>query len=104
MKKFIFKVENTTKNPSIYGGRKQKAIIYQIKKGELIKIGETRIWNTASYRGAESEVNEWLLENGIIPKIWSKDIYNYGCEKYKCRGGYYTPYYFKNDKYSITEI
>ena len=29
MKTFIFKVENTTKNPSRYGGRKQKAVIYQ---------------------------------------------------------------------------
>lgn len=103
MKRFVFKVENTTKNPSIYGGRKQKAIVYQIKRGELIKIGETRTWNTGSYRGNESEVNVWLLENKIIPKIWSKEVGDW-CEKHKCRGGYYTPYYFRNNKYSITEI
>ena len=71
MKTFIFKVENMTKNPSIYGGRKQKAIIYQFKKGKLEYLGETH-WNTASYRGAESCVNEWLLENKIIPAYYNK--------------------------------
>jgi hypothetical protein len=103
MKRFYYKVENTTKNPSIYGGRKQQATIYQIKKGKLVKIGKTRVWNTASYRGSESEVNEWLLENKIIPKIWST-VEGDWCEKHKCKGGYYTPYYYINDKYSINEI
>ena len=71
MKTFMFKVENMTKNPSIYGGRKQKAIIYQLKRGKLEYIGETH-WNTASYRGAESCVNEYLLENKIIPAYYNK--------------------------------
>ncbi|MGM9881472.1 MAG: hypothetical protein ACI31S_01360 [Bacilli bacterium] len=102
MKRFYYKVENTTKNPSIYGGRKQMATIYTIKKGKLITLGITRQWNTASYRGKDSEVNEWLLENKIIPKSWSK---GYEWEtSLKCKGGYYTPYYHENDKYSITEI
>lgn len=32
MKRFVYKVENTTKKPSIYGGRKQQAIIYKVGK------------------------------------------------------------------------
>lgn len=106
MKTFIFTVKNTTKNPSIYGGRKQKAIIYQFKKNKLEYIGETH-WNTASYRGAESCVNEYLLENNIIPKIWSKGEPNSCYETHKCRGGYYTPYYMwrqDTSKYQILEI
>lgn len=102
MKKFIFKVENLTKNPSIYGGRKQEAIIYQIKNNNLVYIGKTQ-WNTASYRGRISEVNEYLLKNNIIPKIWSK-WNNFPEECYKCRGGIYTPYYHNNDKYNIKEV
>ena len=102
MKRFVYKVENTTKNPSIYGGRKQQATIYMIKKGELIKIGKTRVWNTASYRGSDSEVNEWLLENKFIPKTWSVG-YEWE-ENHKWRNMTYTPYYHKNDKYEIKEI
>lgn len=51
MKRFVYKVENTTKKPSIYGGRKQQAIIYKVGKNGLEYIGKTRVWNTASYRG-----------------------------------------------------
>lgn len=102
MKKFYYKIENTTKKPSIYGGRKQKAKVYRIGRNGLEYLGETRQWNTASYYGANSEVNEWLIENKIIPKIWSKG-YEFQ-SLYKCRGGYYTPYYNINDKYSIDEI
>lgn len=102
MKRFYYKIENTTKNPSIYGGRKQMATIYTIKKGKLIKIGISRVWNTASYRGSDSEVNAWLIENKIIPKIWSK---GHSWEtQYKCKGGTYTPHYNINEKYEITEI
>ena len=93
MKRFYYKVENTTKNPSIYGGRKQQATIYQIKKGELVYLGETRVWSTASYMGADGEVNNWLLENKIIPKKWSINYENT-----------YTRYYVPNDKYSIRGI
>ena len=68
MKRFVFKVENTTKSRSIYGGQKQKAIVYQIKRSEIIKSGETRTWNTASYKGARGEVILWLVGSKIIPK------------------------------------
>ena len=102
MKRFVYKIENTTKKPSIYGGRKQQAIIYKVGKNGLEYIGKTRVWNTASYMGSDSEVNEWLLENKIIPKIWSKG-YDFQT-LYKCRGGYYSPYYYINDKYEIREI
>ena len=101
MKHFIFKVENLTKNPSIYGGRKQKAIIYQIIKNKIKYLGETE-WHTAAYRGAESEVNEWLLNNKIIPKTWSVD-YSFQTNK-KYRGIFWTPYYNINSKYNIKEV
>lgn len=102
MKRFYYKIENTTKNPSIYGGRKQIAKVYKIGKNGLEYLGQTRQWNTASYRGSNSEVNAWLIENKIIPKSWSK---GYEWEtSLKCKGGYYTPYYHENNKYSITEI
>lgn len=93
MKQFIFKVENTTKNPSRYGGRKQKAIVYRVKNNKPEYLGETRTWSTASYRGAIGEVNEWLVENKHIPKSWST------------HDGVYTPYFpYMNGKYDITEI
>ena len=79
---------------------------HEKEKGKLEYIGETH-WNTASYRGAESCVNEWLLENKIIPKIWSKGEPNSCYEVHKCRGGYYTPYYvWRQDtsKYQILEV
>lgn len=85
MKKFIYKIKNF--GVSKYGGRYQKGIIYKISKNDLQYIGETRKWNTASYRGADNEVNDWLLENKIIPKTWS-----------------ITFYYCKNEKYEIKEI
>lgn len=103
MRRFVYKIENTTKNPSIYGGRKQQATVFQIKNGELVLLGKTRVWNTASYRGNDSEVNEYLLENKFIPKMWST-IDGDWCEKHKCKNGYYTPYYFKNNKYEIKEF
>lgn len=101
MKTFIFKVENTTKNPSIYGGRRQKATIYQVKKNNIIYIGQTE-WHTASYRGSESEVNQFLINNKYIPKSWSKG-YSFQ-EQRKYRGGYFTPYYNINDNYRIKEV
>lgn len=102
MKHFIFKVKNTTKNPSYYGGRKQQATIYQIKNNQACYIGKTRIWNTSSYRGPESEVNEYLLENNIIPKSWSKG--HEWQEQHKYKRGKYTPYYNTNEKYDIREV
>ena len=103
MKHFIFKVENTKKNPSIYGGRKQQATVYQIKNNKIYYVGKTRIWNTASYRGAESEVNEYLLENKLIPYSWSKGYEEIETilKKGKTK---YTPYYHMNEKYEIREI
>lgn len=102
MKHFYYKVTNT--GSSKYGGRYQFADIYTIKYGKLEYLGTTRKWNTASFRGEYGEVNEWLLANNIIPKIWSKgNIERQEC--YKCKGGYYTPYYnLHNGKYEIKGI
>lgn len=102
MKRFIFKVVNTTKNPSIYGGRKQKAIVYKIGRKGVEYLGETRTWTTASYRGAKSEVNQWLLINKYIPYSWSKG-YDFQ-EQHKKGKTTYTPYFNYNDKYEIIEI
>ena len=101
MKHFVFKVENLTKNPSIYGGRRQEATIYQIKNNRLYYIGKTQ-WHTASYRGPESSVNEFLLENKIIPYSWSTPVE--WAEQHKKGKTTYTPYYFINKKYEIKEI
>ena len=101
MKRFIYKVVN--EGSCKYGGRKEKAVIYRIGKNGLEYLGETRKWNTSSYRGSDSEVNEWLIENKIIPKTWSIAPGEW-MEQYKYRGIYYTPYYYKNDKYEIQEI
>lgn len=105
MKTFAYKTITTGK--STYGGTYQYAVIYQIKQNDLIYIGKTRKWCTISYRGEISEVNEWLLENNIIPKIWSRGEPNSYYEVHKCRGGYYTPYYYNRidtSKYQIKEI
>ena len=100
MKSFVFKVTKTGK--SKYGGTYQYADIYIIKRGKLEHIGKTRKWCTSSYRGSYSEVNEWLLENKIIPKSWSKG-YEWQ-EQHKSRGIMYSPYYNLNEKYEIKEI
>ena len=101
MRHFIFKIENTTKNPSIYGGRRQRAYIYQIKKNNINYLGCTE-WHTSSYRGSESEVNQWLINNKIIPKTWSV-AYSFQSSK-KYRGIFWTPYYNINSKYNIKEV
>jgi hypothetical protein len=101
MKRFIYKVETTGRNK--YGGKYQMATIYKLGKNGVEYVGQTREWNTASYRGSDGEVNEWLLENKVIPKTWSKATGIY-CERYKYRGIYWTPYYYVNDKYEIKEI
>lgn len=102
MKRFVYKVETT--GSSKYGGRYQIATIYKVGKSGLEYIGTTRKWNTASYRGSDGEVNEYLLANGIIPKTWSIAPEGNRYEKYKYRGIYYTPYYYRNEKYEIKQI
>lgn len=102
MKRFYYIIENTTKSLSRNGGRKQKAKVYRIGRNGLEYLGETRQWNTASYSGADNEVNEWLVTNKIIPKSWSKG-YNF-LDSSPYRGSYYSPFYRNNDKYSIDEI
>lgn len=105
MRKFVYKTE-TVKVSRTYGGKIVEATIYEIKRNDLILIGKTT-WNTASYRGSDSEVNEYLLDNNVIPKIWSKGELNSYYEVHKCRGGYYTPYYeyrIDTSKYEIKKI
>lgn len=98
MKRFVY-VEEVVKVSKTYGYRTIRQKIYEVKKNNLNYISENQ-YNTGSCRGSQSEVNEWLLDNNIIPKTWSKAVGDY-MEQYKYRGVYYTPYYYKNDKYEI---
>jgi len=72
VKKFYFRVDTTS--TSVYGGRNQKASIYQHTRSGLKYIGETK-WNTASYRGNESEVLNELMKRKLVPKKTFPDKY-----------------------------
>lgn len=64
-KRFYFKPIKTS--TSIYGGRHFKADIFQHTKKGLKNVGTAK-WNTASYRGEESEVLNQLVRDKILPK------------------------------------
>lgn len=70
MKKFYF-IITESKSGGIYGGRKEKAQIYTIKKGVLMWCGAAT-WHTSSTCGAKSEVFQKLMELGYIPKKYEK--------------------------------
>lgn len=91
MKRFVFYVTRTGHGK--YGGVREFAKVYQIKRNGLECVGETRTWCTASYMGRHGEVNSFLLANNLIPKTWSRDY-----------DGSLTEYYKINEKYEIEEI
>lgn len=86
-KKFYYKIVKTLKQRM--GGRKQTADVFGIRYSDLKFIGQTT-WNTASYKGAESEVYGYLRRRKLVPK-----------GVYKKEGGYYS---FRNPSVSIKEI
>ena len=91
MKHYIFTIFETK-----YGGSKQGARIYRLKNNKPIIVGIAQ-WNTASYRGAVSEVFGRLIELGEIPQKY----YNSSVCEWRGRG------YFAGEvteKYSITEV
>lgn len=95
MKTFIFTITKRTVN-RLYGGCKEVAKIYRIKNNKPVYVGATS-WNTASYRGAVSEVFNKLIELGEIPKKY----YNSSVCEWRSSG------YFAGDvtnKYSISEV
>jgi hypothetical protein len=95
MKTFIFTVEKKSIN-RLYGGCKEIARIYRIKNNKPVYVGQTS-WNTASYRGAKSEVFNKLIDIGQIPK---KYYHGSVCE---WRGaGYYAGEV--TEKYNIWEV
>tara|TARA_R100001163_G_C4984268_1_gene139267 strand:- start:99 stop:371 length:273 start_codon:yes stop_codon:yes gene_type:complete len=85
-KKFYYKIVKTTRSGS---GRKQQVEVYGIRYSDLKYIGKTS-WNTAGYRGAESEVYRYLRGKKLVP-----------AGAYKKAGGYYS---FRNPSVSIKEI
>ena len=54
-----------------YGGVKQKAKVYTIKKGSLVFCCVAS-WHTASYMGERHEVFQELMKQGFIPKKYQK--------------------------------
>lgn len=95
MKYYAFTIFDSKVN-RVYGGCLQRAKIYRIKKNKLVYIGKAE-WQTASYRGAISEVFLKLISLGEIPK---KYYHSSVCE---WRG----PGYFAGEvteKYNIEEI
>lgn len=62
--KFFYKIDYS--RPQRMGGIKRQASIYALKKGDMIKVGET-VWNTASYPGEEASVMRALIELKQIP-------------------------------------
>ena len=95
MKHYIFNIYDSKVN-RIYGGCLQRAKIYRLKKNVPYYIGKAE-WQTASYKGAVSEVFGKLIELGEIPKKY----YNSPVCEWRGRG------YFAGDvteKYNITEV
>lgn len=69
MKRFYYII--TESKSCVYGGRKEKAQIYTIKKGVLVRCGAAT-WHTSSTCGEKSEVFQKLMELGYIPKKYEK--------------------------------
>ncbi len=86
-KKFYYKIIKNTKRT--YGGRNQTAEVFGIRYNDLKYIGQIS-WNTASYKGAESEVYGFLRRKKLVL-----------ASVYKKESGYYS---FRNSNVQIKEI
>lgn len=95
MKHYIFNIYDSKVN-KIYGGCLQRAKIYRLKRNIPYLIGTVE-WQTASYRGAVSEVFNKLMELGEIPK----KFYSSSISEWRGRG-YFAGKVTKN--YSISEV
>ena len=95
MKHYIFNIYDSKVN-RIHGGCLQRAKIYRIKNNKPVYVGETN-WNTASYRGATSEVFNKLIQLKQIPQKYYKSSV---CDWRSA--GYYAGEV--TEKYSISEV
>ena len=57
----------TKKNPRRYGGSNVTATIFKNTRKGLKNVGETK-WQTAGYRGDESEILNELVKKKLLPK------------------------------------
>jgi len=64
-KTFYFKPVKTS--TSVYGGRNFKADIFMNTRSGLKQVSTAK-WNTASYRGDDSEVLNQLVRDNVLPK------------------------------------
>ncbi len=78
-KKFVYK--EVSSRSTGFGGSNVKAEIFKISKNTLTKVGDVK-WNTASYRGNESEVFNELKLLGLISKKIQKAKKKVGGENY----------------------
>ncbi len=74
-KAFIYSVK--TSRPRSMGGRSETANIYRIKKNKPVLIGEAK-WNTAGYKGQDSEIYTKLNKSKLVSD-----------KEFKSNGGYY---------------
>lgn len=70
MKRFYY-IITETKPTRTYGGAKQKAQIYTLKRGQIVYCCAAN-WHTSAMRGAKHEVFQSLMANGFIPKKYEK--------------------------------
>ena len=75
-KMFYYRVRTTSKSRS--GGRLQTAEVYKVVRGKIVKVGEAK-WNTAGYKGEQSEVFGLLRRKKLVP-----------AKAYKEGNGYYS--------------
>ena len=76
VKMFYYRVRTTSTRKA--GGRLQTAEVFRVLRGKIVKIGETK-WNTAGYKGPESEVFGFLRGKNLV-----------SAAAYNSKGGYYT--------------
>lgn len=81
MKRFYYRITSARRRN--LGGTIVKANVIKATKNKLSSIGEVS-WNTASYRGPESEVFNFLIKKGELPKKLFK-----ASESPMQSGGYY---------------
>ena len=93
-KHFYFLI--TSSKPATYGGKKQTAQIYTVKRGQIVHCGATT-WKTSTFCGAKSEIFQHLIKTGYIPKKYYKSS-----ESQYCAGGYFQG--IACDKYTIEEM
>lgn len=87
MKSFIF---TTKRRNHKYGGENVVAKIYRIKRNVPVYLGEVK-YCTASMRGEDHEVNNWLIQNKHLPKTYQN-------------GSGYINWDLFNKKYTIKQL